>query len=68
MSRSGYTFLDVLSDVGGLESIIISFMAIFLSIINYNNLDNYMVTLLFQLSNKNPEKVENFSLKDVNGI
>ena len=68
VSRSGYTFLDVLSDVGGLESIIISFMAIFLSIINFNNLDNHMVTHLFQLSSKSPEKVDNFSLKDVNGI
>ncbi len=44
IERSNYTILDVLSDVGGLESVIGSFIAIVLSVLNYNKLDSTMIT------------------------
>ncbi len=47
IERSNYTILDVLSDVGGLESVIASAIALVLSIMNYNNLDSTMITQLF---------------------
>ena len=46
--RSNYTFLGVLSDVGGLSSVIASVFTTLLAIINYNNLNGYMVNKLFK--------------------
>ena len=42
VSRDGYTAIDALSDIGGIESIIISGITIFLSIWNYKHFDSYM--------------------------
>ena len=48
IERNGYTLLDVLSDVGGLQSILISAISLLLSFLNYNQLDNYLVSKLFK--------------------
>ena len=48
ISRDGYTILDWLSDVGGIQSIIFSGLAIFIGFWNYNYLDNYMAAKLFK--------------------
>ena len=36
IERSGYTLLDLLSDVGGLQGILISGISLILSIFNHN--------------------------------
>ena len=48
IERSGYTVLDLLSDVGGLQGILIYAIALLLSILNHNHLENYMATKLFR--------------------
>ena len=48
VARSGYTFLDLLSDVGGIESILITGTSFFLVIVNHNYLDSYMVSRLYK--------------------
>ena len=48
ISRSGYTILDILADVGGLQGILISGIALLLNIWNFNYLDNYLVSKLFK--------------------
>ena len=40
IERSNYTILDVLSDVGGLESVLASFVSFLLGALNYNNLNS----------------------------
>ena len=50
LQRNGYTILDMLSDLGGVESILVAAFAFFLSIWNHNNFDNYMVSHLFTYS------------------
>ena len=50
IGRTGYTILDVLSDVGGLQGILISGISVFLSIVNRNVLDSYLVSKLFNFS------------------
>ena len=40
IERSNYSVLDLLADIGGLESMLLTLVAPLLSIINYNNLDN----------------------------
>ena len=47
--RSSYYVIDVLSDIGGISGIMMSFFAIILSIWNYNHFDNYMVSKLFKM-------------------
>ena len=48
IERSGYTVLDILSDVGGLQGILISGISFILGIFNYNYLENYLVYRLFK--------------------
>ena len=47
VQRTGYTLLDVLSDVGGLQGILLSAIVLFLSIVNYGYLDSYLVSKTF---------------------
>ena len=49
IERTGYTVLDVLSDIGGILSVLISGFAIPLSFWNHNNFDNALVALFFKL-------------------
>ena len=48
IERNGYTFLDILSDLGGLQGILISSVSFLLSILNYNHLNGYLVSQLFK--------------------
>ena len=48
IERTGYTVLDILSDVGGLQGIFVSVIMLFLSVLNHNDLDNYLVSKLFK--------------------
>ena len=48
IDRTGYTIFDVLSDIGGIQSVLMSGLGIFLGIWNYNNLDNYMASRLYK--------------------
>ena len=48
VSRDGYTAIDALSDIGGIESIIISGITIFLSVWNYKHFDKYMASHLYK--------------------
>ena len=41
--------MDYISDIGGMQGILISGAALLLSIFNYNNLDNFLVTRLYLL-------------------
>ena len=49
LARTVYTTLDVLSDVGGIQSILMSAMGLFLGIWNYRNFDNYMAQRLYKV-------------------
>ena len=42
LERNNYTMLDMLSDIGGISSIMISAMLFLLQVINYNHLEYYM--------------------------
>ena len=39
IERSGYTFIDVLSDIGGIQSILISGISILIGLFNYKNFE-----------------------------
>ena len=48
--RVSYTFIDMLSDIGGIQSIIISTFALILSVLNHNYFDSYMAQKLYKLA------------------
>ena len=47
LARTSYTILDVLSDVGGIQSIVMSAMGLVIAIWNYNHFENYMFVLQY---------------------
>ena len=49
ISREGYTILDFLSDIGGMQGMIFSGLAVALTFLNYNYFDDYLITKLFKL-------------------
>ena len=50
IERTGYTLLDILSDVGGLMGILFSGITLLLEIINYNHLNYFLISKLFKAS------------------
>lgn len=48
--RVYYTFLDMLSDIGGVQTIIVSFLAGVFSVIKHDDLNNYIVSSLYKLA------------------
>ena len=52
IARDGYTALDFISDIGGMQGMLIAGAAFLLSIWNYKQLDNFLVGKLYRLSSK----------------
>ena len=52
LGRNVYTSLDVLADIGGIQSILVSGIAIFFSVWNYGHFDNNMTTKLFKIKDE----------------
>ena len=48
VQRDGYTILDILADVGGIQGLLISAICLFLNFWNYNHLENYLAIKLFK--------------------
>ena len=57
-AREGYNLLDLLSDVGGMQGLLVSWCAVWLGIWNYHFLDNFLVTKLYRLSTAELTKQE----------
>ena len=49
IDRVSYNLVDVLSDVGGIQSIILTTFALILSVMNHNYFDSYMAARLYKL-------------------
>ena len=56
IARDGYTFLDLFSDIGGIQGFLFSSFSFLILVWNYNMLENYMVTRLYKLTKPNAEK------------
>lgn len=52
VSRQSYGILDVLSDIGGMQSILIGTFAIILSIINFADFDSNLASKLYLLKDE----------------
>ena len=57
--RNVYTFFDMLSDVGGLNGILVTILAMFATLWNYNSFDNFMVSRLFKIQ-KPDEDIDSY--------
>ena len=49
IQRNGYTVIDLLSDIWGIQSFLSTAISFFIGIWNHNLLDNYLVSRLFTL-------------------
>ena len=49
LERNVYTYVDLLSDVGGIQGILFSFFAILVSILNLNSFDDMLIGKLYQV-------------------
>ena len=47
--RNGYTILDLMSDIGGMQWILLSFFAILMGVFNFNHFDNYLASRLYKI-------------------
>ena len=63
ISRSGYTLLDFLSDVGGINGMLMSCATVVLAFWNYDMLNDSMVTKLFKLKPKKPSHSDSIKNK-----
>ena len=61
VEREGYTFLDLLSDVGGLESILISVFASVITFTNYSNFDSHLASELYTMKSTDRNGRSQFS-------
>ena len=57
VSREGYTILDFLSDLGGMQGLIYSVLAMMLGFWNYNYLEDFLVSRLYRLEKTSVNKV-----------
>ena len=64
IQRTSYTLFDILSDVGGIQGILISGISVLLNIWNYNYLDSYLVSQLFKIA-PNPNDLESETPVDI---
>ena len=53
--RQSYTFLDLISDIGGMQSLLFSAFAFVVGVWNYNMFDNYMVSRLYKLERRDQD-------------
>ena len=56
VARTRYTFLDLLSDVGGIQGLLFTLGSLILGILNYNNFDNYLASRLFKIKDKHAKE------------
>ena len=47
--REGYTVMDVLSDVGGFQGILVSFFTMIIPIVNYEHFQSHLASRLFRI-------------------
>ena len=55
IARDGYKALDLLSDIGGMQSILMSAIGYVVAILNYNMLDNFLVNRLYKIQQPKSE-------------
>ena len=64
-SRDIYTFLDWVSDIGGIQGMLLGLIAFFLSVCwNHNSFDNYMATRLYKMEKPDTDKKVHSSYED----
>ena len=58
IDRVGYNFIDMLSDIGGIQTIVMTTFALVMSILNHNYFDSYMAQRLYKLDKEKRKRSE----------
>ena len=57
IQREGYTLLDLLSDVGGLQGILISTFSLLLGIWNHNYMESYIASKVYKVASTDEKEL-----------
>ena len=52
IQRNGYTLLDILTDVGGMQGFLLSVAGFFVGMLRYHDADAYLLSRLFDMSQR----------------
>lgn len=56
LARENYTVLDLLSDIGGIQGILMSGFAMVLGVFNYGHFSTYMASRLFKIKKEDADE------------
>ena len=59
ISRSSYTILDLLSDIGGIQGILTPILGLPLIFLNYKHFETFMASKLYKIKKKDEESIGN---------
>ena len=60
IERAGYNILDLLSNIGGIQGLLLSFFGVLISAFNYNNFDNITAAQFYKLKARRKGKESSF--------
>ena len=55
VERAGYNVLDLMSNVGGIQALLLSAFSVLISVFNYKNFDNIMAAKFYKLKARNKQ-------------
>lgn len=59
LKRTRYTVIDLLSDIGGVQSILMSLLATLVGLWNYENFDSEIASKLFKIRKEDSDEMQN---------
>ena len=59
ITRSTYTILDLLSDIGGIQAMLAPILSIPLVLLNYKHFKTFMASKLYKIKKDDSEEVKN---------
>ena len=62
IQREGYTLLDLLSDVGGLQGILISAFSLLLGCWNHNYMESYIASKVYKVVSDGDDELANLEI------
>ena len=63
IERNGYTIMDFLADIGGLHGTFVIAISLILSILNLNQLENFLISRLYHSSEQTSQQEVHLKLK-----
>ena len=60
VTRVGYTILDVLADLGGMQRVLFTFFGVITAVFNYKHFETYLASQLYKVCGAYPSESTHF--------